>query len=86
MEEDDQITHGVTLDTKCDAQTLLDVFKADDAFEEHEGQWRRIQGEMLGGGEGEVRGVEWGMVRGRWVVVGEVRRGGFASGGCGLMG
>lgn len=48
VEADDQITHEVTLDQKLAKHDELDVFRADDRYEENEALWRRIRAEIFG--------------------------------------
>ena len=48
VEEEDQITHEVGLDEDLNPEMALDVFKVDDAYEEHEKQFETIKHEILG--------------------------------------
>lgn len=48
VEEDDQITHEVTLDEELNPEMQLDVFKFDDAYEQHEEDYEKIKKEILG--------------------------------------
>ena len=58
VEEDDQITHDVTLEDKCDPETMLNVFRFDPEYAAHEEAWGRIQRELLGEGSEEESGSE----------------------------
>lgn len=48
VEEDDQITHEVTLDEELNPEMHLDVFKSDDDYEQHEEEYEKIKKEILG--------------------------------------
>lgn len=50
VEEDDQITHQITLDGEIDGQDTLNIFKADDHWEENEEAYKRLKSEILGEG------------------------------------
>lgn len=51
VEEDDQITHEISLDDKLVPETHLDVFKVDPNFEENENEYAQIKKEILGESE-----------------------------------
>lgn len=48
VEDEDQITHEMSLDDKHDPQAILNVFKEDPEYAEHEAQYRAIVKELLG--------------------------------------
>ncbi|GAO48250.1 hypothetical protein G7K_2430-t1 [Saitoella complicata NRRL Y-17804] len=48
VEEDDQITHYISLDDELDVQEGLGVFKFDPEFEENEERYKEIKAEILG--------------------------------------
>ncbi|PWN91639.1 MIF4G-domain-containing protein [Acaromyces ingoldii] len=48
VEEDDQITHQISLDDDLNVEESLNVFKADPAFVENEEKYREIKAEILG--------------------------------------
>ena len=50
VEDDDQITHLLSLDEDMDAEKLLDVFKFDPRYEENEDKYKEIREEILGDG------------------------------------
>ncbi|PHH69071.1 hypothetical protein CDD80_7041 [Ophiocordyceps camponoti-rufipedis] len=60
VEEEDQITHQVSLEGDIDVQDGLNVFKFDDEWEENEEAYRKLRGEILGesGEESEEDGDE----------------------------
>ena len=51
VEEDDQITHEISLDDTLVPETHLDVFKVDPNFEENEKAYAEIKKEILGESE-----------------------------------
>jgi len=53
VEEEDQITHQVSLDDHLPLEEGLNVFKPDPDFEENEEKYRQIQAEILGEGSDE---------------------------------
>ena len=54
VEEDDQITHRISLDDEIDVQDGLNVFKYDANWEENEELYQRTKAEILGeGSDGE---------------------------------
>ncbi|KAH7418271.1 armadillo-type protein [Cadophora sp. MPI-SDFR-AT-0126] len=53
VEEDDQITHRISLDDEIDVQDGLNVFKFDPNWEENEEIYRRTKAEILGEGSDE---------------------------------
>ncbi|CAG9463972.1 unnamed protein product [Pedinophyceae sp. YPF-701] len=48
VEEDDQITHELSLDDPVDAKTKLDVFQFDEEYDAHEEDWGKMRAELLG--------------------------------------
>ena len=50
VEEDDQITHRISLDDEIDVQDGLNVFKYDANWEENEELYQRTKAEILGEG------------------------------------
>jgi len=50
VEEEDQITHQITLDGEIDGQDTLNIFKFDENWEENEEAYRKLKGEILGEG------------------------------------
>lgn len=50
VEEDDQITHQISLDDELNVQESLNVFKPDPNFVENEERYREIKDEILGEG------------------------------------
>lgn len=48
VQEEDQITHEITLDEDLDPEMHLDVFKSDDLYEQHEKEYEAIKQEILG--------------------------------------
>ena len=48
VDEDDQITHYVSLDDELDVQDEVNVFKVDEQFEENEAKYEEIRREILG--------------------------------------
>lgn len=57
LEEEDLITHEVSLDDDIDPETAIDLFRADPNFEENEAKYAAILGEILGDEEEEREGV-----------------------------
>jgi len=57
LEEEDLITHEVSLDDDIDPETAIDLFRADPNFEENEAKYAAILGEILGDEEEEKEGV-----------------------------
>ncbi|KAK0124348.1 pre-mRNA-splicing factor cwc22 [Cadophora gregata] len=53
VEEDDQITHRISLDDEIDVQDGLNVFKFDPSWEENEELYQRTKAEILGEGSDE---------------------------------
>jgi pre-mRNA-splicing factor CWC22 len=53
VEDEDQITHEMSLDDKHDPQAILNVFREDPEYAEHEAQYRAIVKELLGDEEEE---------------------------------
>ncbi len=47
IEEEEQITHYVSLDDELDPEEMLDVFKFDPEFENNEENYRKIRAEIL---------------------------------------
>lgn len=47
VDENDQYTHTLTLDDKCDPEPMLDVFKYDDQYEENENKYKEIRRTIL---------------------------------------
>lgn len=56
VEEEDQITHYVSLDDELDPQDSLNVFKVDPEFMENEEKYSQIKEEILGAAEDQVDG------------------------------
>ena len=50
VEEEDQITHKITLDDEIDVQDGLNIFKFDPEWEENEEAYKRVKAEILGEG------------------------------------
>lgn len=48
VEDEDQITHEMSLDDKHDPQAILNVFREDSEYEIHEQQYKAIVKEILG--------------------------------------
>eukprot|EP00775_Hariotina_reticulata_P008000 gene8000-8198_t len=48
VEDEDQITHEMSLDDKHDPQAILNVFREDPEYEAHEQQYKAIVKELLG--------------------------------------
>ncbi|ODH25730.1 pre-mRNA-splicing factor cwc22 [Paracoccidioides brasiliensis] len=48
VEEEDQITHRVSLDDEIDVQDGLNIFKYDAQWEEHETAYKKLKAEILG--------------------------------------
>ena len=53
VEEEDQITHQVTLEDEIEVQDGLNVFKFDPQWEEHEEAYKKLKAEILGEGSDE---------------------------------
>ncbi|KAL2368160.1 pre-mRNA-splicing factor cwc22 [Blastomyces gilchristii] len=53
VEEEDQITHRVSLDDEIDVQDGLNIFKYDAQWEEHENAYKKLKAEILGEGSDE---------------------------------
>jgi pre-mRNA-splicing factor CWC22 len=53
VEEEDQITHNITLDEDIDVEDGLNIFKFDADWEENEEKYRRVKSEILGEGSGD---------------------------------
>lgn len=53
VEEEDQITHQISLDDEMDVQDGLNVFKYDPEWEESEEAYKRLKAEILGEGSDE---------------------------------
>ncbi|KAG4440220.1 pre-mRNA-splicing factor cwc22 [Cadophora sp. M221] len=53
VEEDDQITHRISLDDDIDVQDGLNIFKFDSKWEENEELYQRTKAEILGEGSDE---------------------------------
>ena len=49
VEEDDQITHFVTIEEQCDPEDHLNVFKFDPEYLANEEKYKQIRGDVLGG-------------------------------------
>ncbi|XP_065892695.1 pre-mRNA-splicing factor CWC22 homolog [Dysidea avara] len=49
VEEDDQITHFVTIEEQCDPEDHLNVFKADPDYLANEEKYKQIRDDVLGG-------------------------------------
>ncbi|OJD12195.1 pre-mRNA-splicing factor cwc22 [Emergomyces pasteurianus Ep9510] len=58
VEEEDQITHRVSLDDEIDVQDGLNIFKYDAEWEEHETAYKKLKAEILGEGSDEEDGDE----------------------------
>ncbi|OIW33916.1 cell cycle control protein, partial [Coniochaeta ligniaria NRRL 30616] len=50
VEEEDQITHQISLDGEIDGQDTLNIFKFDEKWEENEEAYKRLKAEILGEG------------------------------------
>jgi pre-mRNA-splicing factor CWC22 len=50
VEEEDQITHQISLDGEIDGQDTLNIFKFDEKYEENEEAYKRLKAEILGEG------------------------------------
>lgn len=50
VEEEDQITHQISLDGEIDGQDTLNIFKFDENWEENEEAYKRLKAEILGEG------------------------------------
>ena len=53
VEEEDQITHKLTLDDEIDVQDSLNIFKFDPEWEENEEAYKLMKAEILGEGSGD---------------------------------
>jgi pre-mRNA-splicing factor CWC22 len=60
VEEDDQITHQLSLDGKANEEKLLDVFKFDSKYEQNEASYKELRAEILGEGSDEDGSEESG--------------------------
>ena len=58
VEEEDQITHKITLDDEIDVQDSLNIFKFDPEWEENEEAYKRMKAEILGEGSDDEDGDE----------------------------
>jgi len=58
VEDDDKITHEISLDDELDLQTSVDVFQYDPNFEDNEMKYREIRLEILGDEDGENEEVD----------------------------
>ncbi|KAF2728535.1 MIF4G-domain-containing protein [Polyplosphaeria fusca] len=52
VEEEDQITHRHSLDGDAKTEDMLNIFKFDPQYEEHEDEYRKLKAEILGEEEG----------------------------------
>lgn len=50
VEDEDQITHQISLDGEIDGQDTLNIFKYDEKYEENEEAYKRLKAEILGEG------------------------------------
>ena len=48
VEEEDQITHDVSLEDEIDGEEMLNIFKVDPFFDKTEEEWNKIKLEILG--------------------------------------
>lgn len=55
VDEDDQITHYVSLDDELDVQDEVNVFRVDEQFEESEAKYEEIRREILGDGQADAQ-------------------------------
>ena len=53
VEEEDQITHRVSLEDELDVQDRLNIFKEDPEWEEHEEAYKKLKAEILGEGDSD---------------------------------
>lgn len=53
VEEEDQITHRVSLEDEIDVQDGLNIFKFDSQWEEHEDAYKKLKAEILGEDSGD---------------------------------
>jgi pre-mRNA-splicing factor CWC22 len=58
VEEEDQITHYISLEDELETEEGLDVFKYDPEYEENEAKYQSIKKEILGDSEEEESGEE----------------------------
>ncbi|EER43246.1 cell cycle control protein [Histoplasma capsulatum H143] len=58
VEEEDQITHRISLDDEIDVQDGLNIFKYDAQWEEHENAYKKLKAEILGEGSDDEDGDE----------------------------
>lgn len=58
VEEEDQITHRISLDDEIDVQDGLNIFKYDPQWEEHENAYKKLKAEILGEGSDDEDGDE----------------------------
>lgn len=63
VEENDKITHNVTLDEELFTEENCNIFKADPEFEKNENQWDDIKKEILGEFYGSNLAVAAGRTR-----------------------
>ncbi|KAG8819173.1 pre-mRNA-splicing factor cwc22 [Serendipita sp. 399] len=56
VEEDDQITHAISLDDKLEVQESLNVFKFDPDYLQHEQEYNDFKSEVLGNDDSEDEG------------------------------
>ena len=56
VEEEDQITHMITLDEATASEDILNVFKFDPTFEENEEEYKKIKREILDEGSSDESG------------------------------
>ncbi|KAI9858994.1 MAG: pre-mRNA-splicing factor cwc22 [Vezdaea acicularis] len=59
VEEEDQITHRVSLQDEIDVQDGLNVFKFDSEWQEHEDAYKKLKAEILGEAEGSDNADEY---------------------------
>jgi pre-mRNA-splicing factor CWC22 len=58
VEEEEAITHYLSLDDELDGRESLGVFKLDEKYEEHEEEYARMKAEILGEDSGEESDAE----------------------------
>ena len=63
VEEDDKITHNISLDDQFDGQEEANVFKYDPNYEQVDAEWDEIKKEILGEDEAHRINQEAGIVR-----------------------
>ncbi|KAF2663880.1 MIF4G-domain-containing protein [Microthyrium microscopicum] len=54
VEEEDQITHQISLDGEMETQDTLNIFKFDPEYEEHEEAYKQLKAEILGEADGSA--------------------------------